>query len=197
MKDEQALVAEARRGDVSAFNLLVREYQQLAYNVAYRILGNEDGAIDATQDAFLRAYRSLHQLHGESFKAWLLRIVTNCCYDQLRLQQRRPTTPIDDLIEDEEHTRVFEDPDPTPESYVETLELDGAIQRGLDTLPPDQRVVLIMSDIEGLNYEQIAQATATSLGTVKSRLSRGRAKMRDFLLRHRELLPHGMRLADG
>jgi RNA polymerase sigma-70 factor (ECF subfamily) len=197
MKDEQALVADARRGDVAAFNLLVREYQQLAYNVAYRILGNEEAATDATQDAFLRAYRSLHQFHGESFKAWLLRIVTNCCYDQLRIQQRRPTTPIDDLIEDEEHTRVFEDPDQVPERYVETLELDGLIQQGLDTLPPDQRMIVVMSDVEGMNYEQIAQATTISLGTVKSRLSRGRAKMRNFLLRHRELLPDGMRLSSG
>ncbi len=195
MKDEQALVADARRGDVDAFNALVREYQQLAYNVAYRILGNDDHAIDATQDAFLRAYRSLHQFHGESFKAWLLRIVTNCCYDQLRVQQRRPTTSIDDLIEDDEHSRIFEDPDQVPEQYVQTAELDGLIQRGLDTLPPDQRVVVVMSDIEGMNYEEIAGATSVSLGTVKSRLSRGRAKMRDFLLRHRELLPDGMRLS--
>jgi len=194
MKDEQALVADARRGDVDAFNVLVRQYQQLAYNVAYRILGNDDRAIDATQDAFLRAYRSLHQFHGESFKAWLLRIVTNCCYDQLRLQQRQPTTSIDDLIEDDEHSRIFEDPEPAPEEYVETGELGGIIQRGLDALPYDQRVVLVMSDIEGMNYEEIAQATAVSLGTVKSRLSRGRAKMRDFMLRHRELLPDGMRL---
>ena len=82
-----------------------------------------------------------------------------------------------------------------PSEYVETAELDGLIQQGLDTLPPDQRVVVVMSDIEGMNYDEIAEATSVSLGTVKSRLSRGRAKMRDFLLRHRELLPDGMRLS--
>ena len=92
--DEETLVALAQQGDIDAFNQLVSEYQQLAYNVAFRILGNEDKACDATQDAFLRGYRALYQFRGGSFKSWMLRIVTNSCYDQLRAQQRRPTTPI-------------------------------------------------------------------------------------------------------
>jgi RNA polymerase sigma factor (sigma-70 family) len=192
--NEEALVASARRGDISAFNHLVLAYQELAYNVAYRILGGEERAMDATQDAFLRGYRALDQFRGGSFKVWILRIVTNCCYDQLRAVQRRPTTSIDDLIENDEHSRIFEDPAELPEARVERRELDATIQAGLDTLPEDQRIVVVMSDIDGMSYEEIAQTTSVSLGTIKSRLSRGRAKLRDYLLARRELLPNGFRL---
>ncbi len=197
MLNEETLVARAADGDVDAFNRLVLEYQQLAYNVAYRILGNEDKAMDATQDAFLRGFRALYQYRGGSFKAWLLRIVTNCSYDLLRIRQRRPTTPIDDLLEDDEHSTLVEDPSDGPEDLVQTQELAVSLQRALDTLPPDQRTVLVLSDVEGLNYEEIAAVTLVSLGTVKSRLSRARAKMRDYLLAHREHLPAGFRLSDG
>jgi len=194
---EETLVASARQGDVNAFNRLVLAYQELAYNVAYRILGNEDKAADATQDAFLRGYRALEQFRGGSFKVWILRIVTNCCYDQLRVSQRRPTASLDDILEDDEHSRLFEDDAERPEEHVERLELDEAIQQGLDGLPEDQRAVLVMSDIEGLSYEEIAQVAAVPLGTIKSRLSRARAKLRDYLLANQELLPEGFRLRDS
>lgn len=194
--NEPALMGAAQQGDLDAFNRLVLEYQHLAYNVAYRILGDEERASDATQDAFLRCYRALYQFRGGSFKVWMLRVVTNCCYDQLRVRQRRPTTPLDDLLEDEEHSRIFEDPGESPEEHAQRLDLGLGIQRGLSTLPPDQRAVLVLSDIEGLSYEEIATATAVSLGTVKSRLSRGRAKLRAFILAHRELVPNGFRLSD-
>lgn len=192
--NEEALIRAAQRGDVDAFNRLVLEYQQMAYNAAYRVLGSEDRAMDATQDAFLRGFRALHQFRGGSFKTWLLRIVTNCSYDQLRLNQRRPTTPIDDLVEDDEHSMLLDDNTEQPQDRIERQELGDLIQAGLNTLPPDQRATVVLCDIEGLDYGEIAQATSVSLGTVKSRLSRGRAKLRDFLLEHRELLPNGFRL---
>lgn len=193
--NEETIIERAMDGDVDAFNQLVLAYQQLAYNVAYRILGNEDRAMDATQEAFLRGFRALHQFRGGSFKAWMLRIVTNCSYDQLRIRQRRPSTPIDDLLEDDEHSTLVEDPAEGPEDRVERLEMGGAIQRALGTLPEEQRTVLVLCDIEGLSYEEIAEVTLVSLGTVKSRLSRARAKMRDYLLAHREQLPDGFRLS--
>jgi len=192
--NEEKLVLAAQKGDVNAFNQLVLDYQGLAYNVAYRILGNADKAADATQDAFLRGYRALHQFRGGSFKTWLLRIVTNCCYDQLRVLQRRPTSPIDDLVEDDEHSTILEDSSESPQEHVERLELDGFIQEALEALPEDQRVVLVMSDIEGMSYEEIAEVTSVALGTVKSRLSRARGKLRDYLQERRELLPHRYRL---
>lgn len=193
--NEEALIARAADGDVNAFNQLILEYQQMAFNVAYRILSDEDRAMDATQDAFLRGFRALHQFRGGSFKAWLLRIVTNCSYDQLRVKQRRPTTPIDDLVEDDEHSTIVEDPGERPEDHVERMELGSAIQTALSLLPEEQRTVLVLSDIEGLSYEEIAEVTLVSLGTVKSRLSRARAKLRDYLLAHREHLPSGIRLS--
>ena len=192
--DEQAIIISAQEGDVNAYNRLVLAYQGLAYNVAYRILGNADRAADATQDAFMRGYRALGQFRGGSFKTWLLRITTNCCYDQLRAQKRRPTTPLDDLVEDEEHSSILQDSGESPEDHVVRRDLGSLIQRAIGALPDDQRIVVIMSDVQGLSYEEIAQATSLALGTVKSRLSRARAKLRTYLLAHKELLPDGMRL---
>jgi RNA polymerase sigma-70 factor, ECF subfamily len=192
--NEAQLIARAQRGDLNAFNDLVCQYQDMAYNVAYRVLGNADAASDATQDGFIKAYKALHQYRGGSFKAWLLRIVTNCCYDQLRFHQRRPSTPIDDLVEDDEHSGLLEnDDDERPEDWVARQELGHLIQKGLEVLPPDQRTVLVLADIEGMAYEEIAAVTSVALGTIKSRLSRARAKMRGFLLEHQEQLPTGFR----
>jgi len=195
--DERALVVAAQRGDVQAYNHLVIAYQNLAYNVAYRILGQEEAAMDATQDAFLRGYRALSRFRGGSFKAWILRITTNCCYDQLRRRQRRPSVPIDDLVEDSEHWDMLRDSHETPEEHVERMAARQLIQAGIATLPAEQRTVLVLSDVEGLSYGEIAEVMQTSLGTVKSRLSRARAKLRDYLLAHQELLPDGYRLANS
>jgi len=192
--NEPQLIARAQKGDLDAFNDLVYHYQDMAYNVAYRVLGNEDSASDATQDAFIKAYKALHQYRGGSFKAWLLRIVTNCCYDLLRTAQRRPSTPIDDLVEDDEHSDILENTDDeSPEDWVDREELGRLIQRGIAELPPDQRTVLVLSDIEGMPYEEIAAVTSVALGTVKSRLSRARAKLREFLTERQEQLPMGFR----
>jgi RNA polymerase sigma factor (sigma-70 family) len=192
--DEETLVARARSGSVDAFNLLVQLYQQTAYNLAFRIVGDADRAADATQDAFIRCYRSLDQFRGGIFRAWLLRIVTNCCYDQLRLQQRRPTTPIDDLVEDEEHSDLLRDDRESPEDNLERGELNAFLKASLGILPPEQRVIVVLSDIEGLSYEEISSITSLALGTVKSRLNRARGKLRDYLLAHKEQLPEGFRL---
>lgn len=195
--DEDRLVTAAQRGDVNAYNQLILAYQHTAYNVAYHILGNQDAAEDATQEAFLRGFQALSRFRGGSFRAWLLRITTNCSYDQLRHKQRRPSTPIDDLIEEEEHSNLLRSDDEEPERYVERQQLGQALQRALESLPDDQRVTLILSDVEGLNYQEIAEATMVSLGTVKSRLSRARSKMREYILSGREPDPGIWRLSDA
>jgi RNA polymerase sigma-70 factor (ECF subfamily) len=192
--DEPAVIAAAQQGDINAYNQLVIAYQQLAYNVAYRVLGDTERAMDATQDAFLKGYRAIDTFRGGSFKAWILRITTNACYDLLRSAKRRRTSSIDDLVEDEEHSGILEDDQETPEQYVQRQDLNDVIQAALAMLPEDQRTVVILSDIQGMNYVEIAEATMVSLGTVKSRLSRARAKMRDYLLEHKELLPDALRL---
>lgn len=195
--DEQRLIAQAQRGDLHAFNQLVLAYQSMLYNVAYRILGDGDAAADATQDAFVSAYKAIARFRGGSFKAWLLRIVTNACYDQLRVKQRRPADSLDDMLVEPEHDATLRDDSESPEDFVLRQELGAAIQRGLSTLPPDQRITLVLSDIEGLSYDEIAEVTRVSLGTVKSRLSRARSKLRDYLLHNGELLPAAYRLQGG
>ena len=194
--DEQALIDSARKGDARAFNQLVLLYQRMAYNVAYRILGDRDAASDATQDAFLKAFKAMRRFRGGSFKAWLLRIVTNACYDQLRRKQRRPASSLDDLPVEADHSRYMHDPAERPDEFVERQELSDTIQAGISTLPAEQRTVLVLSDVQGLSYKEIAEVTGLSLGTVKSRLSRGRARVRDYLMEQRELLPSQYRLRD-
>jgi RNA polymerase sigma-70 factor (ECF subfamily) len=192
--DEQALIGSARKGDARAFNQLVLHYQSMAYNVAYRILSDPDAAADATQDAFVSAFKAMRKFRGGSFKAWLLRIVTNACYDQLRAKQRRPTSSLDNLPIEVDHTYYLQDPAEQPDEFVERRELNALIQAGISALPPEQRVVLVLSDVQGMSYQEVSEITGVSLGTVKSRLSRGRAKVRDYLVQNGELLPTAYRL---
>ncbi len=187
--DEAQLISDSQRGDVRAFNLLVERYQVRVYNLCYRMLNDPEAAADVTQDAFLSAYRNIKRYRGGSFAAWLLRIATNACYDQLRTRQRRPTSSIDALLDDEEHApRQFEDQGESPDERSLRNELAGEIQRALAELEPDQRIAVVLSDIQGLSYDEISSATGWPLGTVKSRLSRGRAQLRS-VLRQGELLP--------
>ena len=184
--DEQALIASASSGNPHAFNALVHAYQDMAYNVAYRVLGQPDAAADAVQDALLSAYRALPAFRGGSFKAWLLRIVTNACYDQLRQRKRRPQTSLEDMVEDADYAPALMDPSLSPEQALLSRELADAVEMAIAKLPIDQRLTLVLSDIEGLSYDEIAASTGASLGTVKSRLSRARARVRDYLTRGRE-----------
>jgi RNA polymerase sigma-70 factor (ECF subfamily) len=196
--DEINLVQLAQKGDVEAFNSLVLAYQEMAFNVAFRILSDEAGAEDATQNAFLSAYRSLATYRGGSFRAWLLRMVTNTCYDELRRRKRHPTTPLepqgDDDQEEIESPHWLADEKPGPEGTLEQAELEQAVQHCLDDLPDDFKVVVIMVDIEGMDYLEVSQAIGKPLGTVKSRLARARLRMRDCLQGFWELLPAQFRL---
>lgn len=198
--DEAALIQFAQKGDLDAFNRLVLAYQDLAYNLAYRMLDDPDGAADATQTAFLSAYRSMGSFRGGSFRAWVLRMVTNACYDELRRRQRRPTTPLEPMDEQDEEEiespRWMADDGPSPEEELERSELNDAVQRCLINLPNDFRSVIILVDIEGLDYQEVSTSLNLPLGTVKSRVARARLKLRDCLRNHRELLPVEFRLQD-
>lgn len=195
--DEAQLITDSQRGDVRAFNLLVERYQGRLYNLCYRMLNDPEAAADVTQDAFVSAFRNIKRYRGGSFAAWIMRIATNGCYDQLRARQRRPTTSIDALLEedDDRAPRQLEDPSEPPDERSLRNELADEIQRGLQTLDPDQRIAIVMSDIQGLSYDEISAATGWPLGTVKSRLSRGRAQLRT-VLRQGELLPARYRQED-
>ena len=194
--DENALIQSARKGDLNAFNTLVLAYQHQVYNLAYRIMGEQAAAEDATQDTFISAYKNLKSFRGGSFKSWLLRIVTNACYDDLRRRKRRPATSLDEMLGDQEGDMEFDMPsaDDGPETIMQRHEMIDLIQTGITTLPDDQRVTLVLSDVQAMSYEEIAEMTHTNVGTVKSRLSRGRARLREYLQAHGELLPDLYRL---
>ena len=195
--DELALIADARGGDLDAFNRLVLAYQDMAFNLAYRMLGEEDAAEDATQTAFISAYRSLTGYRGGSFKAWVLRMVTNTCYDELRRRHRHPTTPLEPEIDEDEEMespRWLADDGPSPEETAEKAELEQAIQNCLNGLPEEFRTVAVMIDVQGLDYEEVSQAVGKPLGTIKSRLARAREKLRKCLQGFWELLPVQFRL---
>lgn len=195
--EEQRLVEAGQRGDVEAFNQLVRLYEGRVYNLCYRMLGDADAAADVAQDTFISAYRNLNKFRGGVFRSWLLRIATNACYDALRARKRRPAVSLDAAQEAEDDGPAFDIPDPgeSPDEAALRRELAAAIQRGIDSLPEDQRAVVILSDMQGLAYEEIAMVTNTNLGTVKSRLSRARARLRE-ILRAGELLPSKFRHDD-
>lgn len=197
-EEELRLIKSAQRGEHESFNALVRLYEGRVYNICYRMLGDADSAADAGQDAFVSAFRNMGSFRGGSFRSWMLRIATNTCYDVLRARKRRPTTSLDADAQngDDAPAMQIADHRETPDEFVQRRELATAIQHALGTLPEDQRMVVVLCDIEGLSYDEIAQATDSNVGTVKSRLSRGRARMRDAL-KAGELLPARYRHESG
>lgn len=193
--DEAALVRAAQRGNLDAFNELILAYQTQVYNLAYHLLQDPAAADDAAQEAFISAYRSLDQFRGGSFRAWLLRIVTNACYDAMRYTKRRPSVSWEDFGElDEDANPNLRDAAELPEEALERDELRRLLEATLALLPEEQRMVLLLVDRLGLSYEEVAETLQLQLGTVKSRLARARGKMRDLLLERRELLPGRYRL---
>ncbi|MCC7119339.1 MAG: sigma-70 family RNA polymerase sigma factor [Anaerolineales bacterium] len=195
--DEAVLIHSAQNGDLDAFNTLVLHYQSLVFNTAVRVLGDDDLAADASQEAFISAFRSLATFRGGSFKAWLMRTVTNACYDELRRQKRKPTTPLEpETAEGDEvdSPKWLADPNLTPAQKLEADELEHAIQHCLDALPLEFRTAVVLADIQGLDYSEVAIASKVPLGTVKSRVARARLRLRECLRGFEELLPSAFRL---
>jgi RNA polymerase sigma-70 factor (ECF subfamily) len=194
MSEEDALIQAAKRGNLNAFNQLVLAYQSQVYALAYRLVGNRETAADVTQETFLSAFRHLHRFRKGSLRAWLFRIATNQAYDLLRKQRSRPTAPLEALLshpDTPEIRRRRESQD--PETYAERKELISEIQEALNTLPHPQRTAVVLCDVEGFSYREAADTIGVSLGTLKSRLSRGRARLREYFVEHRELLPTSIR----
>ncbi|MBN1439650.1 MAG: sigma-70 family RNA polymerase sigma factor [Anaerolineales bacterium] len=190
--DEGLLIREAQGGDLDAFNRLVLAHQNHAYGFAYRMLGESESAADAAQQAFLSAYRHLRELRGQSFRAWLLRIVANACFDELRRRKRRPAVSIEDLSAGDENgggesLQILADPAEGPESAAVRSDLRRAIEDCLAELPPDQRATILLVDVHAQDYSEAARALRVALGTVKSRVARARAQLRDCLRSKGEL----------
>jgi RNA polymerase sigma-70 factor, ECF subfamily len=166
---DEALVRRTVAGDRAAFTELVRRHERRMFAVAVRMLGREDDALDATQDAFLTVYRKLEQFRGESaFSTWLHRITVNACYDVLRKRARQPMLH---LATDDD--REYE-PGPPVEDHAEAVAGGLDVQRALEQLPPDFRAVLVLADVQDLSYEEVADVLGIPIGTVRSRLHRGR-----------------------
>ncbi len=183
MTDDLRLVVRCQEGDLEAFRRLVERYEARIYTLACSILGDPEAARDAAQEAFVRAYQSLSAFRSKSaFYTWLYRIAVNVCLNKAQADdRRRDTVSLDALLESGRITadHLFEAQAPT--DSVERAQLQEAIQAALDALEPDQRAVVVLKDTEGMSQEEIAETLDCSIGTVKSRLSRARARLRDLL----------------
>jgi RNA polymerase sigma-70 factor (ECF subfamily) len=184
MSDEHQLADRLARGDESAFEALARALERSLYSHACRLLRDETQAEDAVQDALLLAYRGRATFRGGSFKAWVFRILTNRCLDLIREAKRRPAVPLDPPAGEEGEDAAMQWADPAPE--IETIvignELFALVEEALSAVPAEQRAAVMLRDVQGFDYEEIARITNSELGTVKSRIHRGRLAVRNYLV---------------
>ena len=185
MQSEAELVRLARQGDESAFALLVEQNQSRIYNLALRMTRNPDDAAELTQEAFLNAWRGLSKFQGESsFSTWLYRLTSNLCIDFLRREKRRSGLSMTVSLDDEEEGRQADVPDErfSPEQSAERREVQELIRAGLRSLSEEHRRVLVLRELDGLSYAEIAQILGLEEGTVKSRIARARLALRKYLI---------------
>jgi RNA polymerase sigma-70 factor (ECF subfamily) len=180
--NDTTLIVDAVKGNLDAFNQLVVKYQNMAYGHAYALVGDTDTAADITQESFLKAYQNLAQFHGGSFRAWLMRIVTNTSYDLLRSFRKHPTLPlfpVDDYGEELESISSVADPEAGVETIFDRKQTSERLLQALDELPTNYRSVLTLIDLYELDYSEATQILNIPIGTVKSRLSRARLCMQN------------------
>lgn len=178
--NEQELILQMQAGDEAALEALVHLYEKKIYTLCRRMCPNEEDAQEAAQDAFLAAWRSIGSFRRESsFSTWLYRLATNACIDLLRRSRRNGAGGVS--LDDEETALELVDPQPLPQQELEKHETQRLIQEGLAALPEDYRRILLLREAEGLSYAEIAEVTGLELGTVKSRISRGRILLRNYL----------------
>ena len=182
MNEEQRWIAAARNGDQESFEKLVRLYEKRVFSLTSRMCRNSADAEEAAQEAFLAAWQALPAFRGDaSFASWLYRLVSNACVDILRREGRHQAMAGPSL-DDEESSPEPPDKSPSPHALAERAELRRQIEAGLAALPPEYRQVLILREIHQCTYDEIAQICSIDLGTVKSRINRGRKRLRKILL---------------
>lgn len=182
--EEAKLIKESQQGNMNSFEQLILRYQDQAYRTAYGMLGNSEDAKDATQEAFIKIYKSLKNFKLQSnFSTWMYRIVHNTCLDMIRKRKRRQEIPMETKRKsnDEGYEIPLEDTADGPEELLDYQFVKGEVKRGILELPNEYQGVIILRDIEGLSYERIAKVLEISEGTVKSRLNRGRKQLRQRL----------------
>jgi len=181
---DELLVRRAQDGDHASLCELIARYERRTYNLAYRLMGNHADASDAAQEALVRICVRLHNFRGDSaFSTWLFRVVTNTCLDELRRRGRLRHASLDEALPLEEGTvpRQATDSGEGPVEYAERQEVQAAVKRAINRLPDEYRVVVILRDLEGLTYQEIASSLHTTLGTIKSRLHRARQALRTII----------------
>ena len=181
---ERRLITLSQQGEVAAFEELVEEYQGRIYNLAFRMLGNSEDALDVCQESFLKAYKALPRFRGDSsFSTWLYRIAQNVCLDALRRRNRQITFSLDEDLETEDGMmpRQFSGDLPDPEETVVHRELQHVVDQALSALSEDHRQIIVLRDFDGCSYEEIADILDIELGTVKSRLYRARSALHRLL----------------
>ncbi len=183
-EQEGAVINAVLNGNVNAYEALVREYEKNVYNLALRMTGNSEDAYDMSQEAFIKAYNSLSSFRGDSkFSVWLYRIVSNVCLDFIRSRTRKPSVSLSTENDDGEDVEIdIADEGQTPENLMDRKLTRDAVQRGLKSLPPDHRQILLLREIQGLSYEEISDVLGLEVGTVKSRIFRARKKLCAFLI---------------
>lgn len=189
MYNDVELVAKSKAGDLHAFEELVCRYERKIYTLAYRMTGNYHDANDLAQEAFLRAFQSIKGFRGDaSFSTWLCRIATNVCRDELRKRYRVSLESLEQEVSfgDWEMKKQIPADVPGPAEIYEQQELQHELQDLINTLAPEFRMALILRDIQGLSYEEIAEQLECSLGTVKSRISRARNYLKEKILSAQE-----------
>ena len=184
-EEEVRIVQKVLKGDTNAFEALVTEYEKNVYSITLRMTGDSEDAADMTQEAFIKAFNSLQSFRGDSkFSVWLYRIATNVCLDFLRSKSRKPTVSLSVEDDDGEDVQLdVADESQSPEVLLERGITRDSVRRGLDSLPPEYRQILLLREIQGLSYEEIAQALDLEVGTVKSRIFRARKKLCAFLIK--------------
>ncbi|HHY06665.1 MAG TPA: sigma-70 family RNA polymerase sigma factor [Clostridia bacterium] len=183
------LVRRSKNNDLQAFEELICRYERKIYNIAYRMMGNYEDANDIAQEAFLRAFQALNGFRGDaSFSTWLCRIVINLCRDELRKRYRLSVESLDEEIclSEGEVKKQIPSSNPGPEEIYERQELQQRLQDLLMTLSPEFRLAIVLRDIQGFTYQEIAEQMECSMGTVKSRISRGRNYLKEKLLAQQE-----------
>lgn len=183
--NETELIQKAARGDQDAFAQLLELHQNKVYGLTLRLVGSPEDAMELTQETFFNAWRGLPNFHADSkFSTWLYRLATNAAIDFLRREKRRRNLSTIPLSTDDDPDRVLDIPDQrfTPQSQLERQELQEAVHRGLGQLSDEHRQVLVLRELNGLSYTEIAQVLGLEEGTVKSRIFRARLALRNILL---------------
>ncbi|MCL2702323.1 MAG: RNA polymerase sigma factor [Defluviitaleaceae bacterium] len=184
LKQLGELLEKAASGDIAAFELLIAEYEKLIFSQAFRMMGNAWDARDAAQESLIKIYKNIHKCHDiHSFKSWIRAITNNTCIDELRRRGNKREDSLNRMFETEEGEveLQFESTDPGPEAVLLGIEKQERIQLAINRLPVKYKTLIVLRDINGLSYEELAETTGLSLGTVKSRLSRSREKLKKLL----------------